>query len=157
MTPKTAVNILLLCVFTGLAACSGDEDPPEQRIHKLNDNAEAAAEEKDAGSIEGMVAEDFKSAHLNKASIMRLVRMYMLRHKSIHLFSLTKSVQVVDEDNARAEVLVALAGKPVERVDQLFDLSAELLHFDVAYARFDNEWKVTALKWRRAAVDDFLQ
>ena len=157
MSPRIALTVLFLSTLTGLAACSGDVAPPEQRVRKLNSDAEAAAEAKDVGALEEMVAESFESDHLNKASIVQLLRMYMLRHKSIHLFSLTKSLQIVDEDNARAEVLVALAGEPVEQADQLFDLSAELLRLDVVYARFDDQWKVTALKWRRAAVDDFLQ
>ena len=151
-----AVRIAVPWVLVGCIACSSDATSPEQRIQELNSEAEAAAEAKDISILKDMVAENFKQDHLDKSSIIRLVQMYMFRHKSIHILSLTKSLQIVDEDNAIAEILVAMAGKPVEHADQLFDLRADLLRFDVAYARFDDQWKVVGVTWKQAQVEDFL-
>lgn len=152
-----AANIILSLVLTGLVACSGDATPPQQRIMQLNSDAETAAEAKDVGALKDILADDFNSDRFDKSSIIRLVQMYMLGHKSIHILSLTRSVQIVNEDHAAAQVLVALAGEPIARADQLFDLSADLLRFDVTYRRFDSEWKVVDVQWGRAAVDDFLE
>ncbi len=156
MTLKYARKIVMPWMLLILLACSKDVTPPEQLILQLNRDAEAAAEAKDLGALKDMVADDFKSDHLDKNAILRLVQLYMLGHKSIHLFSLTRSVQIVNEESAVAEIVVAMAGKPIERADQLFDLSADLLHFAVTYARRDDEWAVMGVKWRRAEVDDFL-
>ena len=151
-----AVKFTVPWVLIGCMACSSDPTSPEQRIQELNSEAEAAAESKDVSTLKDMVAEDFKHDYLDKSSVIRLVQMHMFRHKSIHIFSLTKSLQIVDEDTASAEILVAMAGEPVEHANQLFDLRADLLRFDVAYGRFDDEWKVVGVSWKRAQVEDFL-
>ena len=156
MTHKLATAIGLLGVLALLVGCGEDAIAPEQRIRQLHSEAVAAAEAKDVSTLKDMVADGFKSDHLDKSSVLRLVQLYMLGHKSIHIFALTRSVQIVDEDNATAKILVAIAGQPIERADQLFDLNADLLRFDVVYMRLDEEWKVVRIKWRRALVGDFL-
>jgi hypothetical protein len=49
-----------------------------------------------------------------------------------------------------------MAGQPVKTADQLFDIRADLVRFNVAYVRQGSEWKVNKVKWQRATVDDFL-
>lgn len=156
MAQRSYLKILIVLTAASLIACSGDEQSPEQQIEQLNSNAKLAAEAKDVGVLKDMVSEDFKSGQYDKHSIIRLVSLYLLGHKNLHLFSLTRSIQVTDEDSANAEVLVAMAGKPIVGTDQLFDLRAEMLRFNVSYVRNEDEWQVISADWKRATVDDFL-
>lgn len=137
-------------------ACGGDAKPPEQQISQLNNSAELAVETKDVSALKDMVSDNFEAGQYNKSSIIRLVQLYLLRHRTIHLYSLTRSLQVIDEDNAVVEVLVAMAGEPIGHADQLFDLRADLMRFNVSYVRDQDEWKVVGAEWRRATVNDFL-
>ena len=150
------INLFLLLIISNLIACSDEELPLEQQISQLNDRAELAAENKDIGALKDMVSDSFKSGPYDKKSIVQLVQLYMLRHRTIHLYSLTKSLQAIDENNAVAEILVAMAGQPIERADQLVSLRADLMRFNVSYARDEDEWKVIRTEWKRATVEDFL-
>ena len=67
-----------------------------------------------------------------------------------------KSLVIIDEDNAAAEILAALAGQPISNAEQLFDMRADLIRFEVGYRWYGDEWRVRSLKWRRATVEDFL-
>ena len=83
-----------------------------------------------------MLSPDYRDLNGNdRRAVVRLVQFSLFRYKSVHLFSLTKSLEILDEDNAVAEVLVAMAGKPVETAEQLFDLRADLVRFNVRYVR----------------------
>ena len=152
--PYTKIFVVL--IVASFIACSGEEISPEQQIAQLNSDAKLAVEAKDVSTLKDMVADDFKSGQYDKNSIVRLVSLYLLGHKNLHLFSLTRSLQIIDQDNAKALILVALTGQPIEDADQLLDLHAEMLRFDVSYARNKDEWKVIGVEWKRATADDFL-
>ena len=156
MVRRSFLMIFTVLTVTSFIACSGDEQSPEQQIEQLNSNAKLAAEAKDVGVLKDMVSEDFKSGQYDKNSIIRLVSLYLLGYKNLHLFSLTRSLQVIDEDSANAEVLVAMAGKPIADTDQLSDLRAEMLRFNVSYVRNEDEWQVISVDWKQATIDDFL-
>ena len=143
-------------MVASLIACSGDETSPEQQIEQLNSDAKQAAEAKDVGVLKDMVAEGFKSGQYDKNTIMRLVTLYLLGHKNLHLFPVTRSLQIIDQNNATAVILVAIANQPIERADQLMDLRADMLRFNVSYVRVEEEWKVIGVEWKRAKADDFL-
>ena len=147
-----AVSVMV----AGLAGCS-EPPPAEEQIRQLNSAAETAAEAKDVSALKDMVAEDYRDPNGNdRTAVVRMVQFYMLRNKSIHLYTLTRSLEVLDDDNAVAEIFVAMAGEPIESADQLLRMRADLIRFDVRYARRDDEWKVIDVDWRRADVDDFL-
>ena len=143
-------------MVVSLITCGGDEPSPEQQINQLNSDAKQAAEAKDVGVLKDMVADGFQSGQYDKNTIMRLVTLYLLGHKNLHLFPLTKSLQIIDQDNATATVLVAIANQPIERADQMLDLHADMLRFNVSYVRVEEEWKVIGVEWERAGAEEFL-
>ena len=149
-------KIFVVLMVASLIACSGDETSPEQQIAQLNSDAKQAAEAKDVGVLKDMVAEGFKSGQYDKNTIMRLVTLYLLGHKNLHLFPLTRSLQIIDQNNATVVILVAIANQPIERADQLMDLRADMLRFNVSYVLVEEEWKVIGVEWKRAKADDFL-
>ncbi|MDJ0956402.1 MAG: hypothetical protein QNI91_06085 [Arenicellales bacterium] len=155
MTRYLYIKVFVVFLVGSLIACSGDETSPEQQINQLNGNAKLAAEAKDVNTLKDMVADDFKSGQYDKNSIIRLVALYLLGHKNVHLFPITRSLQIVDQDNANAVILVAMAGQPIDHADQLLDLHAEMLRFNVSYVRAEEEWKVVGVEWTQAKADDF--
>ena len=78
----------------------------------------------------------------------RYARGYFLAHQSIHLLTRIEQVEFPSPDEARATVLVGMAGRETD-ADDAWDLAADLHEFDVALAREDGEWKVTYAEWRR--------
>ena len=157
MGATVLLRAALAVAVLGLAACPEEPTPPEQRIRELNARAEAAAEARDVAALKDMVAEDYRDVSgYDKQAVVRLVQLYLLRNRAVHLFTLTKSLQILDQDHAVADILVAMAGQPVEEVDQLFDIRADLMRFNVRYVRDDDEWRVIGVEWRRATADDFL-
>lgn len=157
MSAATLLRAAFAVAILGLAGCPDDPTPPEQQIRELNARAEAAAEAKDVSALKEMVAEDYRDVNgYDKRAVVRLIQLYLLRNRAVHLFTLTKSLQILDQDNAVADVLVAMAGQPVEEADQLFDIRADLIRFNVRYARDGDEWLVVGVEWRRATADDFL-
>lgn len=140
-----------------MLSCGDQPLPAEQQIRGLNDAAKTAATARDVSALKDMLAEDYRDQRGNdRQSAVRLVQLYLLRNTSVHLFSVTRSLQLIDEDHAVAEIFVAMAGKPVDSAEQLLDLRADLVRFDVSYVRIDGDWKVSAVEWRRASIDDFI-
>jgi hypothetical protein len=154
MPPRGAFLAVLLL---SLVSCSGETTPPEEQIRKLNSDAVVAVEAKDAAALKDLIIDGYKDEHgYDKSALVLLAQLYMLGHKAIYIYTLTKSLQIVDADNAMVEVIVAMAGQPVKTADQLFDIRADLVRFIVAYVRQDSEWKVDNIQWQQATVDDFL-
>ncbi len=120
--------------------------------------AETAAEARDAASLSKLVDDAYRDEYgYDRRAVVNIARAYMLRNQQIHLFTVIKSVDLVQPGRARAEVLVAMTGRPVDRADQLVDLRAELMRFQVEL-NDDGEgrWRVTGASWRRAELTDFL-
>lgn len=146
-----------LCALLALAGCGGPELPAEEQIRRLNAEAANAVEAKDVGALKDFVADDYSDENgYDRNAVIRIAQLYLLRHKAVYVYTLTKSLVIIDEDNAAAEVLAALAGQPVNSADQLFDMRADLIRFQVGYVREDDEWLVRSVDWRRATAEDFL-
>ena len=147
---------LLLVIF--LVSCGGEQGSPEEQIRKLNSDAQNAVEAKDLSVLKGFIADDYQDQHgFDKRSLVRLVQLYLLGHKVVYVYTLTRSLQIIDDNNAVAEIIAAIAGQRVKNADQLFDMRADLVRFDVSYLRQGAEWKVGNVLWQRASVEDFLQ
>jgi hypothetical protein len=147
------IAVLLLLVVS----CSGETTPPEEQIRKLNSDAVVAVEAKDIAALKDFIVDRYQDEQgYDKSALVRLAQLYMLGHRAIYIYTLTRSLKIIDADNAVAEVVAAMAGQPVKTADQLFDIRADLVRFNVAYVRQGSEWKVNKVKWQRATVDDFL-
>lgn len=146
-----------LGLFLLLSACGGPLPPAEEQIRKLNSDAELAVEAKDVSALRDFIADDYTDERgQDKNAMVRLAQLYLLRNKAVYVHTLMKSLVIIDEDNAAAEILAALAGQPISNAEQLFDMRADLIRFEVGYRWYGDEWRVRSLKWRRATVEDFL-
>ncbi len=151
----------LLCSFVFVAGifsgCGNEADSPEERIKESLAALEQAAEARELGPLRNAILDEYSDneGH-DKKSITQLIRVIFLRQQNIHLLTRIKSIQVLDTGNAIADVLVAMAGRPVDDVGTLMGLSADLFRFEVELKEQGGDWKVAGAIWRRATPDEFL-
>ncbi len=86
----------------------------------------------------------------------RLVNLYFLQNRSIHLLTRIDTLVVDDSLRAQASVLVAMASQPIGDVSILSLARAALYRFDFTFAdEGEGEWRVMRATWQRAGADDF--
>jgi hypothetical protein len=141
----------LLVVCLTLAACSGDQISVEDRVRALIDAMEQSVE---AGSVREAISflhADYTDPwHTSRQAANRTLFGIMQRHRGIHLFTLTETVELTpQEDSATAVVLVAMTGVPVESVEALISVKADLYRFDIVLLEEEGEWRILSSRWER--------
>ncbi|MGF1527855.1 MAG: hypothetical protein ACFCBW_13855 [Candidatus Competibacterales bacterium] len=149
----------ILGVLLGLWGCGAPSDP-EAEIRAVIEGAVEAAEARESAALRRVIADDYSDPDGNgKREMDGLVRLILLRQRSIHLFTRVKEVEV-GEGWAEARVVVAAASQPLtaaeSNVEALLSLRAELLDFRLEFARRGGDWRVVEASWERAAPGDFL-
>ena len=142
----------LWAVLLLLSACGGDPTSPEQQIENLVNAMEQAVE---AGSISDaaeFIDTDYRDArHRSKREAVATLFAYMRRHRQIHLFTIIREVRVdAGQTTAAATVYVAMSGRPIESVETIVSVKADLYRFDIELALRDDDWRATSGKWQRA-------
>ncbi len=153
-------RVVLASVVASLAAasCGPSGSTPEQEVQQAIHRGEEAAEERDISKFADLVGDTYRdeSGH-DRRSVVRLAQVYLLRHQSIHLLTRTQSIELLSPTRARARVLVAMAGEPIESADQLIQLRADLLAFDIEFEKTGAaQWQAVNASWRRVGSEDFL-
>jgi len=141
--------MLALCLT--LAACSGNNLPAEDRVRALID---AVAQAVEAGSVRkavGFLHADYSDPrHTGRQAAGRTLFGLTRRHSGIHLFTLTKTVELSpQQDSATAVVYVAMTGVPVESVEALISVKADLYRFELVLVEEEAEWRILGSRWRR--------
>lgn len=145
--------VLGLCL---LALACADRTPPEERVRAVLAALEESAQGRDAGAMKEHVSDGYSDAQGNdKRAIAQLVAFHLLRNQSVYLLTRVQGVEIAAPGQARAEVLVAMAGTPIESPEALLGLRADLYRFDLAFAEEDGDWRVRSAEWRPASVQDF--
>ena len=147
-------SLLVLCLT--LAACSGDQISAEDRVRALIDTVEQSVE---AGSVRKTVhllhADYTDPRHNGRQAASRTWFGITQRHRNIHLFTLTKTVELTpQQDSATAVVFVAMTGIPVESVEALISVKADLYRFELALVEEEGEWRILSSRWQRVDPRD---
>lgn len=157
MPSPVIIRLAILFLLFGAAACS-KPGTPEQRIRALLDNAERAAEQKDIGTLRGDVSAHYTDADgRDRRTIDAILRLYLLRHESIHLLTRIESIGFVQRAEARVVLYVAMAARPLTDAAQLAAFHASLYRFDMDLAEESGVWRVTRADWRPAQAQDFIR
>lgn len=147
---------LIFCLFCLLVLPGCGSDKPEEQIKKLVDQAEAAAEEKSAGEFRSIISENYHDeAGRNRKEVIGLIRYYFIRNKQIYVLSRIKSIEFPEPGQAQVVVLAAVAGKPIDRPDELKNIQGDLHRIEFTAKKSGDEWKVTRASWSRALIEDF--
>ena len=134
-----------------LAGCGQEQQTPEQQIRQRIDALVEAVEARESLALNDFLHPDYAdSRHPDRRTALRTLLGYLLRHRGIHLFTLVRSIDYVeDAQAAHVTVLVAMTGVPVESLETLVSLKADLYRFDVQLLN-DDDWQVRSAEWQRA-------
>jgi len=150
------LSLALASILLFALSCLREATMPEQRVRAVLAALEEGAQQRDAGAMKEHVSEGYSDAQGNdKRAIAQLVAFHLLRNQSVYLLTRVRSVEIAAPGQARADVLVAMAGRPIEGPEALLGLRADLYRFDLAFREEDGAWRVRSAEWRLAAVDDF--
>lgn len=143
-------------VALALGACSRPS-APEAEIRAFVAKAQAAAEARDVGALRALIADDYgDSRGLDRKTVVNLIRLQVLSHQTIHLFTHIRAIELPEPGYARLSVAVAMAGRPVAQADELAGVTADLYRFELELVRgSDREWRVRQAAWEPARLDDF--
>ena len=132
-----------------LAAC-GSRSEPEQELRALVDEAEIAAEERDASALRELIADDYQDPQgRNAGDVRTYLHGYLIAHPSIRLITRIDSIELEGKELARVAVTVGMLGREAGADDD-WDLAGDIYRLDLRLAREDDgDWRVI-----RAATQD---
>lgn len=136
-----------LTPFFLLLLCAGCAEPtsPESEVRQVIRAAEEAAEDRDLGAIDELVAEDYSDARGNdKRAILNLLRLVFIAHQSVQLVIYVESLEFPTAGRAEVVALVGMA----DTADKLPNV--DLYQFEVQLvSRGGGEWQLIDADWRR--------
>jgi hypothetical protein len=142
------LRLVLLMPLALLAACGADETP-EQQVRAVIERMELAAEERDASALSELLSPQYRDAHGNgPEEARRLMRGYFIANQSIRLLTRVQELTFPYPDEARATVVVAMAGRDAEAAG-VWPVSADLRTFEIVLRRESKDWKVSWARWDR--------
>jgi hypothetical protein len=148
---------LLTCI---LSACSSEPelDKKTRILNKLQ-SMETAIEAKGLDDFFEHVSDDFKSTDRgwNKKDAERLLRIRLMRNKSVHVHQNVKRIDWLDDGDQQAEVEVvaAMAGTDFSLTD-MPSFRGDMVKFLVTFQLIDGEYLITQTEWNRATPGDFV-
>jgi hypothetical protein len=147
----------VVCLIVLLAGCRS-RVTPEQQVRALIARAADAAEDKDVGTLAGLVSERFAGPEgADRASVLQMVRLELLRYPEIHVLVRVPAVELPQVGRARVTMLAALASLPLKSPADLARASADLYRFELELAEESKgQWRVTSATWAPVRPDDFL-
>jgi hypothetical protein len=147
----------MLVTLLVVGACS-KTTTPEQRVRQFLDLAEQAAEQKDMRTLRGSISEHYSDPDgRDRRMIEGILRLYVLRHESIHLLTQIESIEFPKPREAHVGIYVAMAARPILNAAQLAAFRADLYRFDLVLTEEDSKWHVQRADWRSAEPTDFIR
>lgn len=106
------------------------------------DEAEVAAEARDASELRALVADDYEDASgRDAAEVRNLLHAFLVAHPSLSLITRIDSIELEGTELARVQVTVGVLGREAN-ADSDWDLAAEVRRLDILLAREDGgEWR----------------
>ena len=153
---QSAFRFLFLALAIGLlSACSGDEESPEEQIRRFIDAGVQAAESRSVDGLSELLHRDFiDEKGNNRSQVAKLLRVYFIRHKNIHLFTRIDNIEMLTDNQASVSLYVAMAGTVIADVDALASLRARVYRFEFQLLKQD-EWRLRHAKWEPANIGAF--
>lgn len=141
--------VMIVPLVLLIAACSGPDESPESRIRTLIEEGVEAGEDRSLDFFREHIDQDYSDDHGNgKKEILRLLVGYYYRNRSIHLVSHIDEISIMDDGQARAVVIVGMAGSPVEGFEQLLALRADIYRLELNF-KMDEDIRLIQAAWRR--------
>ncbi|MDQ3510986.1 MAG: nuclear transport factor 2 family protein [Pseudomonadota bacterium] len=133
----------MVCLLLAAALSSCGRAPPEERLREAIGQMQVAIEERDAGSIEDALAEDFIGPDgLDRTGARRLAQVVFLRHRDV---GVTLGPLRVDmkQDHATVEFAAVLTGGSGD----LLPDSGRIYDVRTGWRMEGDEWRLTSAQW----------
>lgn len=154
------INFLTIGLLLLLTACSSEE-PVDKQTKLLNilQSMETLIEGKSLDDFMEYVHDDFKSPErgYSKKDVERLIRLRLLRQKSVFVHQAIKRIDWLNDGDQQAEVevLAAMAGADFSLTD-LPTLNGDLVKFVVTFKLIDDDYVITQANYQRAHPGEFI-
>ena len=117
---------------------------------------EEGAEANDAAAMKEHVSEHYRDGEgRDKRALSGIVAFHLLQNRSIHLLTRVGELDLSTPGEARADVIVAMAGAPIPSAEVLPALRADLYRFDLRFRDEEGKWRLVDSGWRPASLEDF--
>jgi hypothetical protein len=138
--------LLVLLLFGG---CGGDPPTAQEQIKATVTAIEQAVEAGSAGDAAEWLHDDYRDErHADRRAATRSLTGYLFRHRDRHLLTFIRSIDLAaDGETAQVIVLVGMTGTPVETVDRLLAVKADLYRFELQMRNDDGTWQVSSSRW----------
>lgn len=124
-------------------------------MRQLVAEAVQAAEAGDAAHLRTLISADYRdSTGRDRRALDGLLRVYLLQHRPLYLYTRVASVSFAEGDRAHATVYAAMAGRRIVDAAELAEARAGLYRFDLTLGLERGEWRVREATWRPAEVSD---
>ena len=125
-----------------LAGCGKDD--PEQAVQLQVEAMQAAIDARDAGDIEGLLAEDFVGNEgMDRRAIRQLAAAVFLRHREVAAKVGPVSVELRGDRDAVARFSVIATGSS----GGLLPESGQVYQVETGWRLVDGEWKLLNASW----------
>lgn len=146
--------LLLLSLTLPILSCSQDAESPESQIRRFIAAGIEAAENRNGEALQDMLHISYRDERgYDRKRLAGWLRVYLLRHKNIHLFSKIDRIEVINDSQARVSMHVAMAGSVIASADALASLRARIYRFELDLVR-QPEWQLQHASWAPAAAAD---
>ena len=126
-----------------LCTSCGPPGTPEEEIRALIDEAETAAEQRNASALRSLIADDYHDGNGRGAEEMRrYLHGYLIAHQSIRLVTRIDAIAIEGAEIARVQVTVGMLGREAA-ADSAWDFAGDIHRFDLRLAHEDGAWRVT--------------
>ncbi len=135
-------QVLLASALVALAACS--RDTPEQAVRKQVEAMQAAIDARDAGDIDGLLADDFiGNEGMDRRAAKQLAAAVFLRHRDVSAKVGPVSVELRGDSEAIARFSVLATGGS----GGLLPDSGQVYQVETGWRLVDGEWKLLNASW----------
>ncbi len=138
-----------------LSGCGGEAGDKHDLLMRSIDAMELGAESRSLSAVMEYVDENYSDAMgRRKADVARAVQINIMRNQQLHVLVSVNQIEWVDdgEENARVELVAALAGRPIDKASLLDGVRADLVRFNVNFHRDGERYLVTSAEWQRALM-----
>ena len=152
---RALVGLLLIASIVAGTGCGAD---PEQLVRDRIEEARLAAEAGDLKALGSMLAEEFVDDRGNdRAAVLALVGYYVRVDGGLHIWTRIDGIKIAESGEAQVRLLVALAAGPIEKLEDLTRLRAEVHRFTLTLVEAGRgDWQLTHATWARASLADVL-
>lgn len=142
---------LVASLALALLACGVDTSPEDQLKAAIAGFVDAVEEGELRRAGEVLDPSYRDARHSDKRGAVASLFWYVRQNRQLHLFTLVSDIAIDPAaGTARTVVFAAMAGVPVESVEALISVKADLYRFEVDWRTVDGTWRVVSSRWQRA-------